>query len=249
MVDQRTGYAFIPPGAIPGVDEAVRFCQSLLDERRDRPDLWPIPPRKYKDYPLPILKPYEPADAPPVFDLVLSEPILQIASDYLGEVPVLETINIWWTPQNQELRGSQFYHRDTLSWSERQAKFVFNLSDVDEDAGPFTFIPADVSDRIVARFGSPPERVPDEVVFQTAQPEDVVPIIGPAGTGCVVDSSRCFHFGSRCRGKERLALVFHFRPYLSPDRKRKVRKVSADYFRELNADPVRRLVYRVAARS
>lgn len=248
LVDERRGYGMLPAGLLPGAEETARFCRELLEERRDRPDLWPVPPRKYKDYPLPIMRPREPLDAPPVFDLVMSDPVLQIASDYLGEVPVLENINIWWTPRNDEMRGSQFYHRDTLSWSERQAKFVVNLIDIDEDAGPFTFLPADVSDAIVRHHGVPPERLSDDVIFETAAREDQVSVVGPAGTTCMVDSSRCFHQGSRCRGKERLVLVFHFRPYLSPDRSHKVRPVSAAYAQDLATDPVRRIVYPVAAR-
>jgi hypothetical protein len=249
ILDERTGYGFVPQGVLPGVDKAVQFCREVLAERRDKPDLWPIPERKRTIFPIPIMHPEEYSDAPAIFDLVLSDQVLQIVSEYFGEVPILQRINIWWTPKNQEIRGSQFYHRDTMSWAERQAKFFINVTDVGADDGPFTFLPADVSDKIVQKFGRPPDRVKDEVIFESASPSDQVAVVGPPGSTCVLDSSRCLHYGSRCKGGERLVLMFNFRPYLSPDRTRSVRKVSKEFAARLKADPVRGLAYPVAAGS
>lgn len=248
LLDERTGYGFIPKGVLPRLDEAVQFCRDVLEGRRNKPELWPIPASKRQNFPIPIMHPEEYSDAPAIFDLVLSEQVLQIVSEYFGEIPILQRINIWWTPQNAETRGSQFYHRDTMSWAERQAKFFINITDVGADDGPFTFLPADISDKIVRKFGYPPDRVNDEVIFETASHSDEVAVVGPPGTACVLDSSRCLHFGSRCRAGERLVLMFNFRPYLSPDRSPSVRAVSREFAARLRADPVRQLAYPVMTR-
>lgn len=245
ILDERRGYGFVPNGVLPGVDQVVKFCRDLLEERRNKPELWPVPERKRRDFPIPIFRPTEYRDSPVLFDLVLSDQVLQIVSDYFGEIPILQNIDVWWTPRNEETRGSQFYHRDTMSWSERQAKFFVNLADIGPDDGPFTFLPADISDKIVRKFGYPPDRVTDDVIFETASPSDEVKVVGPPGTACVLDSSRCLHFGSRCRGGERLVLMFNFRPYLSPDRSGHVRTVSKEFAARLQADPVRQLAYPV----
>jgi hypothetical protein len=248
LLDKRTGYGFIPREALPRLDDVVAFCRQVLEERRDKPDLWPIPPRKRNHFPIPIMRPADYDEAPAIFDLVLSDQVLQIVSEYFDEIPILQRINVWWTPQNQEIRGSQFYHRDTLSWAERQAKFFINITDVGPDDGPFTFLPADLSDRIVRQFGYPPDRVADDVIFQMASPSDQVAVVGPPGSTCVLDSSRCLHYGSRCSGGERLVLMFSYRPYLSPDRSASVRKVSKEFAQRLRADPLRRLAYPVKTR-
>jgi hypothetical protein len=248
LLDERTGYGFIPRGTLPSLDKAVQFCREVLEERRNKPELWPIPASKHHNYPIPILQPTEYGEAPAIFDLVLSDQVLQIVSEYFGEIPILQRINIWWTPQNAETRGSQFYHRDTMSWSERQAKFFINITDVGPDEGPFTFLPANISDKIVRKFGYPPDRVTDEVIFETASPSDQVAVVGPPGTACVLDSSRCLHYGSRCVGGERLVLMFNFRPYLSPDRSPSIRSVSKEFAGRLRADPVRRLAFPVNSR-
>ena len=86
------------------------------------------------------------------------------------------------------------------------------------------------------------------VIFETASRDDEVAVVGPPGTACVLDSSRCLHFGSRCRGGERLVLMFNFRPYLSPDRSPSVHTVSKEFAARLRADPVRQLAYPVSTR-
>jgi hypothetical protein len=154
-------------------------------------------PRKYED-------------APAFFDLALSDEVIQIACEYLGEVPILNQIRLWWTPINAELRGSQLFHRDAQTWTQRRAKFIFAMDKIGPECGPFTFLPADVSDRVSKGIGSPRKKVDDEAVFKFAKPEELIEVTGQAGVGMFVDTSRCYHFGARARGGERLALMFQF---------------------------------------
>ena len=183
-------------------------------------------------------------EAPPLFDLALSDEVLQIATEYLGEVPVMMRLKLWWTPVNEALKGSQLYHRDGLNWLKRQAKFLVVMNDVDENCGPFTFLPADISSRIARTLGSvkDQERVSDEVVHRYSTPADAISLVGPAGTGAVVDSSRCFHFGARARGGERLMLVFNFMPKIDVPGSRSLRRTAAFNERFGNDDEVRKLV-------
>lgn len=239
LISETTGYAKIPLGTVGNVEEAVKFSQKTLAERRDME--WPDEKRQL----VVLLDPERYEEAPPLFDLALSDDILQIATEYLDEVPILMRVKLWWTPVNSRLTGSQLYHRDGMNWLQRQAKFLFVMNDVGEDCGPFTFIPADVSRRIANSLGSlrGQERVDDEMIFRYARPEDEVRLVGPAGTGAVVDSSRCFHYGARARGGERLMIVFNFMGSIDVPLKRvgPVRRTAA--FRErFGDDPVRELV-------
>ena len=208
VFDDRRGYGILPVGSVYGIEPVIKFAQKIRDERRS------IPAKKKRDYNPTILDPRRYEEAPAFFDFVLSDNILQIAADYLGEIPVCVGIKLWCTPPSDldNLKGSQMYHRDGQKWLLRRAKFLVNMNDVDENCGPFTFLPADVSQRVSESIGSMNEqgRVNDEKVYRVAKPSDNVSLIGPAGTGAVVDSSRCFHYGARVKSGEPLLLQFHF---------------------------------------
>ena len=208
VIDERLGYGILPAGKLDAMEAAIKFAQEVRDERRSSPG------KKKRDYNPTILEAKRYEDAPAFFDLILSDNVLQIASDYLGEIPVLMGVKLWCTPASdlENLKGSQMFHRDGKRWLLRRAKFLINMDDVDKDCGPFTFLPADVSQRVSESIGSMKDqsRVSDDLVYRVAKPSDNVSLIGPAGTAAVVDSSRCFHFGARVRRGERLMLQFHF---------------------------------------
>lgn len=237
FVDERTGYAKIPVGTIPAVGPAVKLAQRILGEKRDME--WPENKRQL----MVISQPDQYEDGPEFFDLALSDEVLQIASEYLGEVPKALRIKLWWTPVNTKLTGSQLYHRDGISWMQRQAKFLFVMNDVDRDCGPFTFLPADISMKVASSLGSihEQERVTDELVYKNATEEDAISLIGPAGTGAMVDSSRCFHYGARARGGERLMLMFSFMASLDAYSAGGLRR-SKGFAQRFGDDPVRKLV-------
>lgn len=240
-LDSNTGYGFLPNGTLPGVPAAVAFAQKVLEERRN------IERGKKSSDPFftHLLTPLRYEEAPPIFDLALSDEVLQIATDYLGEVPVLLRITVSWSPVNSYMAGSQLYHRDGQTWLQRRAKFIFAASDVDEASGPFTFLPADLSERVSRDFRTfkMQDRVEDEVMYRFVRPSDELKFLGPAGSGVVLDSGRCFHFGSRARGKERLMIFFQFWNSidLPPGRGGKMRR-SPEFDAKFGSDPVRKLL-------
>ena len=238
VVDEARGHAKLPAGLIERVEPAVEIAQQILAERRNGD--WQTEKRHRPV----LLSPKRYEEAPAFFDLALSDDILQIAGEYLGEVPVLLNIKLWWSPVNQTLKGSQLFHRDGMNWFQRRAKFLFNMIDVDENCGPFTFLPADVSWRVANALGSLhiQERVADEEIYRHAKPADAISVVGPAGAGAMVDSSRCFHFGGRARGGERLILMFHFLDSIDVSSEGSGVHRSPGFAARFGSDPVRGLV-------
>ena len=206
VMDKRRGFGKLPSASIPGISNAIEFAHKVRAERR-------TPHHKKADYNPTIVDGIRYEDAPAFYDLAMSDEILQVASDYLGEIPVLVSMKLWCTPPVAgDLKGSQYFHRDGRQWLLRFAKFVINMDDVTADTGPFTFVPADVSDRVSRSIGTVKQsRVKDDRFFQVASPSDPIPLIGTAGTGYAVDSARCFHYGGRVERGERLMLQFNFR--------------------------------------
>ena len=152
----------------------------------------------------------------PYFKLATSEGLLDIASRYLGFVPILSDIQLWYSPNDgQNLAGSQFFHLDYADV--RQVKAFVLISDIDQDSGPTVVVDAASSQRICNSIGyklsNKDIRVSDEAVFSFINPSELVEATGKAGSIFFADTSRCLHYGSRHGNKPRVVLLIQ---YVSP---------------------------------
>jgi hypothetical protein len=127
----------------------------------------------------------------------LREDVLNAVSRYLGVVPFLSTISVLYSDVVKGApTSSQLHHCDGDDVT--QVKVFIYCSDVDPASGPLTLLPADDSQRV--RRGMRyhyRQRLTDEQVAGVVGPGREVPILGPSGTAVFVDTSRCFHYGSR----------------------------------------------------
>lgn len=89
-------------------------------------------------------------------------------------------------------------------------KFIVNLIDVEAESGPFTFLAADDSDELARRVDWRSGRVQDDDVLGALSADSIQNAAGKAGSGVCIDTSRCFHFGARARGKPRYVMIFNF---------------------------------------
>ena len=152
----------------------------------------------------------------PFLQLALNKEIVSVAAKYLGFVPILNNINLWYSPNTiQETQGSQLYHMDHADV--RQCKLFIPLCDIDEDTGPTTFLPAGeslkVANQINYRFSNGVNRVSDDVMYSIVEKSKTVRAVGTPGDIIFCDSCRCFHYGSRKATKPRSLLMIQ---YLSP---------------------------------
>ena len=111
---------------------------------------------------------------------------------------------------------SQLFHLDHEGVT--QVKAFIHVFDVNDREGPFTFIPADATTRIVndirrlrkhrgSHHQVESRRYSDEEIAAVGGTRDIVTVKGPTGTGVAVDTSRCLHLGSRVdEGTFRLCL-------------------------------------------
>ena len=182
---------------------------------------------------------------PELLDFALGDGMLGPAARYLGMVPYFSRLDLMYSlPRGADDNiASQLFHLDHEGLT--QVKYFVHLFDVGDAEGPFTFIPADASARIIRdvrvlrkRRGQTRDvesrRYLDEEIAAVGGSDSVVTIKGPAGTGVAVDTSRCLHLGSRVDpGTFRLIL------YLQYCTTREVTNVfDADRYR---GDPVRHL--------
>lgn len=200
----RDGYWTFGPNDIPGAAEVVAACRALFDSRG----------REYPDSNKPFLRrviegaAFQETD---LFRFMIRRDILDTAAAYLGSAPLLHDARLMWSPPNETAERSQRYHCDSVDRT--QVKIFINIFDTDESCGPLTFIPATASEAVRNRIGYAMGAKLDDDLFDGS---DAVRLIGPPGSGGMVDTSRCFHYGSRGNLRDRLVLMFHFVRYGAP---------------------------------
>jgi hypothetical protein len=149
----------------------------------------------------------------PYLDFALDERVVGPVAAYLGVVPVLTDVDVWYSAHHPKApKSSQLWHLDHADTT--QIKVWIHVDEIDMLSGPLTVVGAadssEIADANDYDFGDS-YRLADDAV-----PDDrCVAFEGPAGTVDFVDTSRCFHFGSRvsAEGRPRRIAVFQ---YLTP---------------------------------
>lgn len=142
--------------------------------------------------------------------LAFDADVLRAVAEYLGCLPTLTYIDIWYSPNDDDasLHGSQLFHLDHEDLT--QLKCFVYVEDVGPSHGPLRVVNASDSENLLQRFDyrttEKQKQVPDEVFASIP----TVTATGPRGAMLLVDTSRCFHAGSRGGGKPRFAIVYQF---------------------------------------
>jgi len=149
----------------------------------------------------------------PIFlDFALSGAVTEAVTGYVGRLPRLHSMGIFYSPVNGTLGGSQIFHVDGDGLT--QVKCFVNIWEVGTGGGGFTFFPKPLTSRSFRRDGLL-KTLTDADVYRTVPEERQIVAKGPPGSGVFVDTSRCLHQGSRAT--ERPRLVFQFQYVSRPD--------------------------------
>jgi hypothetical protein len=161
-----------------------------------------------------VTEPFSSADRNhPLMKFALDPSMLKLVGDYVGMLPVLENILLWYSPNDQtEEASSQNYHLD--GQDVRTVQILMALEDIDEDSGPFVFVEAQASERVARETGYQKagyaRRMQDETLESRIDRREIHKCLGVAGTTYLCDSDRCFHYGSREAKKPRAILAFQY---------------------------------------
>jgi hypothetical protein len=217
-LDRADGYAILAPGSIPNTDDVVALSLKLFEEKQRQVEGSTNNPKKWA-FLRSILTNQDLARNPRLVDFALSDALLGLVTNYLGTIPHLNRIDLLYSVNHggEEAISSQIYHLDPEGT--RQAKLFMNLRDVGAAEGPFTFIPASETTRIVnsIKKSRPAEtemaagRYLDEELAAVGGLDRAISVEGPKGSAGLVDTSRCLHFGSRVQpGTYRLCLYIQY---------------------------------------
>jgi hypothetical protein len=212
------GFVVVAPGRVLGADAVVRAANDLIESIG--------PERLLEVAKRDTAKPYlanrflnsEEVDLNSIYlQFALSEDVLATVSAYLGLVPVLYDFDVWYSmPQPDVAQSSQLWHMDHDD--QMQVKVWVHCSDVGQESGPLTVIDAAASADFAQQIGydiGRGYRVPDERVHELVPAVAITPLQGARGTTMFVDTSSCFHFGSRVAPDAEPRRVVYF-AYITP---------------------------------
>lgn len=214
-LSEALGYRVLPPRTLPEATEVVADAQALLGraeaklaERRGK--------KGAKQFLINLLGPGDLSLDTPLLRLALRSDILDTVVSYLGTVPLLRSVQVFYSGlQERAPISSQLFHADADDI--RQVKIFVLCSRVAEENGPLTILGAEQSHhaRRATRYQFR-SRLTDEQVEQAAGVGAAVALVGEPGTTCFVDTSRCLHYGSRVKpgaAPRLLAMIQYLTPY------------------------------------
>lgn len=193
-VPRGKGFLVLPPGSFPEVDDIVEAAHRVVAET----DMQARIDAGHKPFLVSLLKSADVTLDSPYMRLALRPDIISAVAAYLGTMPILEYVNVLCSNHVAEAPAkSQLLHCDSDDTT--QLKIFVLCTEVDADSGPLTVLPADSSERLRdAVEYRHNRRVTDEALTKALGGDaDLQAMVGPPGTLCCVDTSRCFHFGSR----------------------------------------------------
>lgn len=140
--------------------------------------------------------------------------LLSIAGRYLRSVPRLVGVNLWWTFAVNALaedrdRHAHLFHCDVDDF--RFFKFFFYVTDVVPGEGAHVCVSSSHRRRPILKFSDNwnLRRYSDSEINRTYDPNEVLEICGPAGTG-FAENTLCIHKGRTPTSENRLMLQFQF---------------------------------------
>ena len=234
-IDPGKGYGLLSPDALGDFNKVLASCRQLFAAKRVEIDAqltgfdgWTPEQRQkfstrkqsFLHY---LLNDDDLRRHPELVHFALGDEMLGAATRYLGMVPHLSRIDLMYSLPRTGGGGnieSQLFHLDHEGLT--QIKHFIHVFDVGEHEGPFTFIPADATARIVRdvralrrrqKSGQDIElrRYSDDEIAAVGGTRDIVTVTGPVGAGVAVDTSRCLHLGSRVDpGSFRLCLYIQY---------------------------------------
>ncbi len=201
----------------PNLDtsEVVKVAKALVSSRQDLIDEG----RETKPFLINVYKPgQDNFQHRMLVDFALQSNVLDVASEYCKFVPLLTAVKVLVSlppPGGMaQARSSQLFHLDNADLPFQHCKLFINVDDVSPKNGPFTFLSAPDSDKISAAINYGHRgidyRVKDEVVEQLIGTGRSIAISGPAGRSVFIDTSRCFHLGSRVEEQRRVVIMYQF---------------------------------------
>ncbi|MGH7850385.1 MAG: hypothetical protein ACREOP_08815 [Thermodesulfobacteriota bacterium] len=217
--EMKDGWVIDTSGRLPYLEELIRESAEIIDERGGE---------KHQFYKRPFFQDLFTEDyfsrCPSILNFATSSDVLTTVCGYMGFIPTLSysqpygvrLIESWSkfddTPDAPP-RESQLFH---LDYHDKPMVYaIVVLREVTMERGPFCFLPKSVSARAEIGLGDyhtrkGGHRVTDGNIYSVVPEGELIRLCYPAGTVLFLDSSACFHYGSRNAVKPRHLMMFAY---------------------------------------
>jgi hypothetical protein len=218
-IEIKDGWALDTSMSLPHLDRVLEDSEKIIAERSGQRR---SSKGAYRSYFQDVWTSEDLERYPSFLDFATSSDVLSTVSHYLRCIPALSTTpppgirfvesNAAFDDQPDKPHDSQLYHIDYYS-----LPFVYILvllRDTTPEHGPWTFLPRSVSQkaRAALNYWSPRRgyRVSDEDIYSVVDRREAIEFCYPRGTVLFIESSGCFHYGSRNSIKPRFQLMLGY---------------------------------------
>jgi hypothetical protein len=200
------GWAIDTSGSLPHLDELLAAADEVIEERGGTPAV----DDRYRAFFRNLITVEDHSRWPAFLRFGSSPEIVSVIADYLGFVPALSNtlpIGVRMVESGKHLdelahlepRDSQVFHIDP--YDHPMVYVIVLVRDCDETMGPFTFLPASLSQAASEELDywsrGRPYRLSDDEIYSVVDREETRRLTYPRGTILFIDTSRCFHYGAR----------------------------------------------------
>lgn len=204
-IEMKDGWAIDTSMSLPHLDRILTDSDELIAERSGER----LSADPYRSYFQDVWRQQDSEKYPSFLDFATSSDALAVVAHYLKCIPALSTTlppgirfvesNAAFDEQPDRPKDSQLYHIDYYSLP--NVYMIVLLRDATPEHGPFTFLPRSVSQKAMQALGYWSRRrgyrVSDEEIYSVVDPKEAIEFCYPRGTVLFIESSGCFHYGSR----------------------------------------------------
>ncbi len=218
-IEMKDGWALDTSLSLPYLDRVLEDSEKIIAERSGQRL---SPKGAYRSYFQDVWTSEDVERYPSFLDFATSSDVLSVVSHYFQSIPVLSTTlppgirftesNAAFDDQPNKPHDSQLYHIDYYSMP--NVYVIVLLRDTTIEHGPWTFLPRSISQkaRVALNYWSRQRgyRVTDEDIYSVVDRKEAIEFCYPRGTVLFIESSGCFHYGSRNSIKPRFQLMLGY---------------------------------------
>lgn len=213
----RDGFALDQSLSLPYLEEMLAEAEQVIEERGGEADV----DDRYRAFFRNIIDLEDHRRWPSFLDFITTSEALAPVCHYLKFIPALSKtlptgVRVVESGKHLDAlshlppRDSQVFHIDP--YDHPMVYVIVLLRDCALENGPFTWLSDSVSQATSQALNywsyGRPYRLSDEEIYSVTDPQQTHRLIYPKGTVLYIDTSRCFHFGSRDADEPRFQVMY-----------------------------------------
>ena len=220
-ISMNDGYLIDTSRNLPYLEEVIKDADRIIEQRGNQEPAGIT--KSHKPFFFELIQPQDLIECPSFLNFIMSSEILAVVGQYMQTSPLLSrsrppAVRLMKSTDEYDpnpdgiWRESQNYHLD--HHDDPVVYVIVLVRDVTSRCGPFTILgkadSAEVARQLNYQSHGIPYRVLDEQIYSIIDPSRAIEFSYPKGSVLFLESSRCFHYGSRKAVEPRYQLMYAF---------------------------------------